>query len=119
MPACALISFFQVLFKTANAEGSIRQYRKDIEDQNHTLRSLEDRLAESRQMSHLLNIYLKKCSRELKEMETTTELLSRMRRTSLFKTNHEEKLFADDDKNQVQTAAQVLLISMSDIVFYL
>ena len=41
-------------------------------------------------------------------METTTELLSRIRKESLFKTDHEEKLFADDANNQVKTAAQVI-----------
>jgi septal ring factor EnvC (AmiA/AmiB activator) len=95
------------MFKTANAEGSIRQYRKDIQDQNQTLRGIEDRITESRQMSHLLSTFLKKCSRELKDMEATTEMLSNMRKGSLFKLEHEEKLFADDDRNQVQTAAQV------------
>jgi predicted nucleic acid-binding Zn-ribbon protein len=100
--------------KSMSAETSAGQFRKDCALQNERIARLQAQLNEGRKVAHFLRAFAHKCDAEIDELVALEMEMDKLRtQGGLFRSQHSEKLFADDDNHAVDTLAQVFLLQIA------
>ena len=116
-----ILLLFRVVSKTSISSGAIRQLRTDCRGQTEQIRKAEAEMAEKRRTATLVQVFVRKCYRDTRNLSAAAEELRDFRTSpsdkgGVFRDRHEEKVIADDASGQVKSAAQVRLGSERPII---